>query len=329
MADPLIGGQAVIEGVMMKGPKNYAVALRLADGSIKTKSEPFVSFTTRNKLFGLPVIRGIVVFIEMMVLGIKVLTYSANEQIDEEEEAEKRKEAEARTEPEKKGDRGNFKHKKKKEQKKEELGTFALVSTLVIAFAFALFVFKFIPLWLTKLMVSFNIIGENRIIFNLIDGLIRITFFIIYVVLISLMKDVKRVFQYHGAEHKAVSCLENRLPLTVENVKKFSTKHPRCGTSFIFIVLIMFILVFSLVPIDLPTYLIFLIRLPLLLPIAGLSYEVLRVAGRYKDSALFKAISYPGMLIQNLTTKEPADDMVEVSIASLKLLLEKENIKTL
>ncbi|MBN1157679.1 DUF1385 domain-containing protein [Candidatus Woesearchaeota archaeon] len=284
----VLGGQAVIEGVMMKGRSSYAVAVRLQNGKIKTKTEKTKTLT-KNRILSFPVIRGIVTLVELMVVGMKVLAWSADQQLEPEQE--------------------------------EKLSGWSVFFTILLSFLFAFLIFKLLPLGITKLIFFRR---ENQLVFNIVDGLIRIFIFFIYIWTISLFKDIRRVFEYHGAEHKTVYCFEAGKKLTVENVKRFSTRHPRCGTSFIMIVLVVSILIFSLVPVKLPFYLLLLYRTPLLLPIAGVSYELLKISFRFKDNAFFKVLIFPGLLFQRITTREPDKSQIEVAIDSAKLLLKKE-----
>tara|TARA_Y100000310_G_C20686319_1_gene819255 strand:+ start:2205 stop:3062 length:858 start_codon:yes stop_codon:yes gene_type:complete len=283
----LLGGQAVIEGVMMKGKKHIAVAVRKGK-KIVTKKDAFVSLTKKNKFYGFPFIRGIVNIFDMMIIGVKSLDWSANQALDEEDE--------------------------------EEFSGWHLFISIVLAFGFALVLFKLIPLGITTYLFNKDAFG-SRIVFNIVDGLIRIGLFTAYLYLISLWKDVRILFQYHGAEHKAVSCYEAKKPLTVKNVQKFSTKHPRCGTSFIIFVFLIAILVFSLIPVKMPFWMLFLFRFILVFPIAGISYELLRYSALMRNDYFFKFIIAPGMWFQGITTNEPTNKQVEVSIAALKKVL--------
>ncbi len=284
----VLGGQAVIEGVMMKGKSRYAVSVRMPDRKIKTKTER-IKTLTKNKVLGTPVIRGIVTLIEMVVIGMKALTWSADQQLEPE--------------------------------KDEKLSGWSVFFTILLSFLFAFLIFKLIPLGITKLIFLNR---ENQFLFNIVDGLIRVIVFFLYIWTISFFRDIRRIFEYHGAEHKTVHCFEAGKKLTVGNVKGFSTRHPRCGTSFILIVLVVSILVFSLVSVKLPFYLLLLYSIPLILPIAGISYELLKLSFRFKDKAFFKILIFPGLLFQRITTREPNNRQIEVAIASAKMLLEKE-----
>lgn len=282
-----VGGQAVIEGVLMKNDDKIAIAVRKPNNKITVKKEKWRSSSKKLKFLGWPFIRGSVNLIEMMILGLKALNYSTNESMDEEE---------------------------------ENISGKSMAITMVFALLIALAVFKLLPLTVTRLLYN-NQIVNNAVFFNLIDGLIRITLFILYILAISLMSDVKRLFQYHGAEHKTVHCYEAGKPITVKNVKKFTTLHPRCGTSFLFIVLIIAIIVFSVVRIDLPFWLLFFYRIPLILPIAGIAYEILKITARFKENIFMKILITPGLWIQKITTREPDNKQIEVAIAAFKAVV--------
>lgn len=273
-----IGGQAVIEGVMLRSKDSYAIAVRTKQGNIKTKRFPFISITKKNKLLGLPLIRGIISTGEMLYLGMKSLIWST-EQAEEE-----------------------------KLTKKELTITIAISVILVIGFFIAL------PLILTK-----TIVNGNSFIFSLIDGLFRLGIFLGYVWGIGFLKDVKTLFKYHGAEHKVVNCYEDKKPLTFENLKKYKTIHPRCGTSFIFIVFILSIILFSFI--THPSWIVkFLERIILIPVIASLGYELLKLSAKLKNNQIIKIIIYPGLLFQKLTTKQPSNKQLEVAVASFKAL---------
>ena len=290
-----IGGQAVIEGVMIKTKKNLVIAVRKPNGKITAKKQKLKPLSEKIKFFGWPFIRGIVELIEILVIGVKALNYSANESID---------------------------------KKEEKITSKELVITFVIALGFAFLLFKFLPLLITKFIFNKGVIGSSRAIFNLIDGLLRISMFILYILIISRMKDVKRLFQYHGAEHKAVNCFEDGKKLTHENIKKYSTLHPRCGTSFIIIVLFVAILVFSIVKIDINFWLLLVLRVPLILPIAGLSYELLKLSDKFKNNPIFNSLLKPGLWLQRITTRQPTKKQIEVAILAVKNILRLEGVKT-
>lgn len=274
-----IGGQAVIEGVMMKSKRKLAVAVRKPNNKIVVKKQNLDSRLYRNIFFRIRFIRGIFILIETMVMGINALSYSANESID---------------------------------KKEEKLGKGAIAITIGVAALLAVGLFVVLPLFLTRLVTE-----SNGILFNLIDGVIRIGMFLAYIGGISLMKDVRRLFQYHGAEHKSVFCYESGKKLTVKNAKKFSCLHPRCGTTFIIIVLVLSIFLFSLI--TSPGWVAkLLIRLAFLPIIAGLSYEFIRWGSKHYDNPVVKVLVAPGLAMQLLTTREPDNKQIEVAIKALK-----------
>ncbi|MFA5141563.1 MAG: DUF1385 domain-containing protein [Candidatus Woesearchaeota archaeon] len=278
---PLIGGQAVIEGVMMKGPSHYAISVRTPKGKIKTKIESLKK--RRFKPFRWPIFRGFLGMIDMLILGIKSLEWSANQAEDEPQEM-------------------NWKE---------------FVILMIISIGFAVILFIVAPLFLTGLFTE-----SNGITFNIIDGIIRIIFFIIYLLAIGMMSDIKILFQYHGAEHKTVNCYEADQELTLENVKKFTTTHPRCGTSFILIVMVLSIAFFSIVTSD--SWLIkFATRLVFIPIIAGISYEIIHYSAKHKDNTYLNALISPGLLLQKLTTKEPDNKQLQVAITALKSVLDR------
>ncbi len=274
-----IGGQAVIEGVMMKNKDKIATAIR-KKGKIIVKKEKIRSLTEK-KLFKLPFIRGFIQLLEMMILGMKKLTWSANQQQDEGEEMTKKE----------------------------------IFISIFIAVIATILLFIILPYYLTKLVSD-----TEGIFFNLIDGLLRVMIFLLYVLAISFMNDVKRLFQYHGAEHKAVACYEAGKPLTPNNCKKYSRLHPRCGSSFIIIVLTISIIVFSLIVSDSNTIKI-LARVILIPVIAGISYEILKISAKFERFLFFKMIIAPGLWLQKMTTKEPTKKQLEVAIKALKSVI--------
>lgn len=294
-----IGGQAVIEGVMMKGPEDIAIAIRKPDNEIEIKKEKIDNVASRNKLFKLPFIRGIVGLVEAMIVGTKTLMYSAEfyeEDIEDESES--------------------FFEKVFKDKSETAEIIFSLLFSLLIVIV----VFMVGPMFLTSLVKK---TVKSPIVLNLIEGLIRIIFFLIYVIIISKIEDVGRVFEYHGAEHKTIHCYENEEELTIENVKKYPILHPRCGTSFLFMVMIVSVLVLSLFGWPNPVKR-FLIRLLMLPIIAGISYEINKIIGR--SNGIFAYIlSYPGLMLQKIATvREPDDEQIEVAIEALKGVLVKD-----
>ena len=291
-----IGGQAVLEGVMMRAPRALAIAVRKPNGEIVVKREQAPPLSERFPIVKLPILRGTVALFTSLVTGIKALNFSANEAIEEEVD-----------------EQGNT--------KKEELTSWALAGTMTFAFAFGIGLFFFLPLFLTKLLVP--IIGDGNIVFNLVDGVIRVIIFLIYIWGIARMKDIQRVFQYHGAEHKTIFAFENGEELTLDNVKKYSRLHPRCGTSFLLIVMLVSIAVFSLIPKAWPFVYKALSRVVLLPLIAGISYEFLKWSAKNDQHPLVKLVITPGLALQRLTTREPDDDQLEVAIRSVQEALEE------
>jgi len=285
-----IGGQAVIEGVMMKSRKKLSVAVRLPDRKISVRKERFVSLSERFAFLGWPFIRGFVSLIETMHIGMKTLIYSANMQLEEGEKA-------------------------------EPLSTGHVALSVLLAITFAIVLFKVLPLAVATLIARFTTLGQNRLMFNLVDGLVRICVFVSYVYLISLMKDMRRVFEYHGAEHKVIACYEAGKELTPKNAAMFTTVHRRCGTTFMIIVLLVAIVVFSVVPINLPFFLLLLVRLPLLIPIAAVSYELLKLGAKHKKNIILRALSAPGLWLQRITTREPTREQLEIAIAAIKAVI--------
>jgi uncharacterized protein YqhQ len=293
-----IGGQAVMEGVMMKNKDQYAVAVRKPDQDIVVEVKTYSGIIKSEKLKNTPIIRGVLNFIESMVLGISTLTFSAS--FFEEEETEKRKQMDEAT-------------KKKKE--KTEMGF-----TVAVSFVLAIAIFMILPYYLS--MVFQHYITSPTIL-ALVEGVIRLVIFVLYIVAISKMEDIQRVFMYHGAEHKCINCIEHGLELNIENVKKSSRQHKRCGTSFLLFVLVLSIIFFAFIRVD--SHVMRLVLRILLIPvIAGVSYEFIRLAGR-SDNKLVNMLSQPGLWLQNLTTREPDDSMIEVGIASVEAVFDWKN----
>lgn len=294
-----IGGEALIEGVMMRGPDDIAIAIRKPDGQIVVDKKPLKTLAKRNRIFKAPIIRGAVGIFESMVIGIKALMYSADF-VEIEEGAE-----------EKPSKFDMMLERIFGEKLKDVLVYFSLILGLIVGIG----LFMLLPNYLAWLM-HFDKNGQGRIFYNLFEGIIRIIIFLGYIILVSKMKDIQRVFEYHGAEHKTIHCYENDEELTVENVKKYSTKHPRCGTAFLFVVMIISIFVFSLVGIGSLWYNI-LTRIILIPLVAGISYEIIKISGRSK-SKIMRIFCAPGLALQSFTTKEPDDSQIEVAIESLK-----------
>ncbi len=289
---------------MMKNGDKYAVAVRKPDQEIEVKVVDYVSVGSRSAFFRIPIIRGVVNFIESLVIGVKTLMYSASFYDEEEDSADSKKES---------------KPKKKEltpEQQKRS-DDLAMYGTVAFSLVFAIALFMMLPAFIGELIGR---VIDSRVLMSAIEGVIRLVIFLGYVALISLMKDIQRVFMYHGAEHKTINCFEAGVPLTPENVKKYSRYHKRCGTSFLFIVMIVSIIVFMFI--DAPTtWLRLLIRLLLVPVIAGISYEFIMFAGR-SDSWISNVLSAPGKWVQRLTTREPDLDMIEVAIASVEAVID-------
>lgn len=304
--DFAVGGQAVIEGVMMRSPNFIAVAVRKKNKSIKVKNYPFCSLTAKIRLLKIPIVRGIVNLFEMMAMGMRALNFSANEYADD------------------------FETEEEKTEEKKKNPTFEIVVAIfsfVISFAIAIFLFKFVPLAITEWLRSvFPFIAKHYIIFNLIDGLIRILIFIGYIFALSIMKSFRRIFEYHGAEHKSIYAYEKGLALTAENAKKQSRFHPRCGTSFIVIVFLISIAIYTLIPRN-PVFLLNLSQRLALLPlIAGICYEILKWSAKHRENSIVKLLVAPGLWTQRITTKEPDDSQLEVALKALRKTLEMEKL---
>lgn len=286
--ETLVGGQAVVEGVMMRAPHSYCVAVRKPDGAIVTDASPVAKPSERNRLWGLPVFRGVATLGQAMYLGIRALKFSASAALEETSEP----------------------------AKSRQIPGWVMALNLAFSFGFFIFLYKFVPLWLaTRLEASFPAL-EGRVAFNLTDGLLRIAIFVAFLVLISRWRDIRRVFEYHGAEHKVVFNFESGLPVTVQNAQKFTTYHPRCGTSFLLVVMLVAIVVYTLVPFE--SFLMKFASRVLLLPlIAGVSYEAIRYSARHRQG-LLAALTAPGLWLQRITTLPPTDDQTEVAIRALE-----------
>lgn len=324
-----IGGQAVIEGVMMRSPNAFVVAVRKPDGSIRLRRDQWYGLSKKLDFLKKPFLRGILMLVETMANGLVSLNYSANIAMAEEEREKALK-------------KGKTLEEFEAGQKKKEKVDIATFLTMAVSFSFGIGLFVFAPH-----MIAFGIgdlLGQNWTLdsfsFHAVDGAVKALIFIAYIWGISFMKDVYRVFQYHGAEHKSIATFEAGLELNVENAKKFTTLHPRCGTSFVFflilISIILFSAVFTLFPIgaNLPSILrhvvAVLFKVALMLPVAGISYELIKASGRCSDQWWARAMAAPGMLLQKLTTKEPDDMQLEVALSSIKAVLfleEKYNLK--
>ncbi len=286
----LVGGQAVIEGVMMRVPGAYATAVRDPEGTVHVDRHGFKSITERSNFWNKPIFRGMAGLFEAMKMGMATLQWSADIAIPEEKD------------------------------KKPNKFLDSLSSLFAILLAVTLFMIA--PMWITTKLLD---VEREAVAFNMISGLFRITFFVLYLFLISLMKDVGRLFQYHGAEHRVVYNFESGKNVDIQNAQSFPTQHPRCGTSFMFIVLLSAIIVFSIIDtvvmaitgfISLPIRL--MVHLPLIPLVAGVSYEVIKITARNGGSLLFRMLRAPGLWLQNITTRKPEDDMVDVAITALK-----------
>lgn len=297
-----VGGQAVMEGIMMRNGDDYAVAVRKPDKTIEVKKFEYKSAKKTKGIRKIPFIRGVFNFVDSLYLGMNTLMYSASFFEEEEEE-----DISGMTEEEK----AEYERKKAKEEKAWMGGTVVVSILLAVALFFAL------PFFLSGL---FRKVISSDIVIALLEGLIRITIFVGYIWLISRNKEIKRVFMYHGAEHKCINCIEQGLELSVENVKKSSKQHKRCGTSFLLIVMLVSIIFFLFIRVD-SRILRLVLRLLLIPVIAGVSYEVIRLAGRF-DNWFVNIISKPGLLMQRLTTAEPDEDMIEVGIASVEAIFD-------
>lgn len=298
-----IGGQAVMEGVMMQNKDTYAVAVRKPDHEIDVKVSKRKNSKTLDAVRKIPILRGVVSFVDSLYLGMSTLMYSASFFEDEDDEgalASKKKEKE---------------EKLTAEEKKQENAM--LGGTVVLSIVIALALFFALPYFLSGF---FKKVISSQMLIAFIEGVIRLAIFLGYIAIISLTPDIKRTFMYHGSEHKCINCIEHGLPLTVENVRKSSKHHKRCGTSFLLIVMLISILFFMFIRVD-SKPLQLLLRLVLIPVIAGVSYEFIRLAGRY-DNPVVNMLSVPGLLMQRMTTKEPDDEMIEVGIASVEAVFD-------
>lgn len=298
-----IGGQAVMEGVMMRNGDRYAVAVRKPDHEIEVNVKEYKGIGGNTIWKKVPLVRGVISFIDSLVLGMSTLMYSASFFEDEEEEQPEGKKRQKRTEE----------TKESQEAKQKALMTGVVIFSVVLAVA----IFMILPYYMSTL---FQKVTDSQTVVAVMEGVLRLVIFIGYLLLISRMKDIQRVFMYHGAEHKCINCIEHGLDLNVENVRISSKEHKRCGTSFLMFVVIISIILFLFIRVDSHT-LRLVIRLLLVPVIAGVSYEVLRLAGRY-DNPVINILSKPGMWMQGLTTKEPDDEMIQVGIASVEAVFD-------
>lgn len=298
-----IGGQAVIEGVMMRSPHFIAVAVRKPNRQIIIRNKPYSGISSRFPFLRKPILRGVATLIESMSQGIDALSYAGQMAMEEEQEA-------------------------------QETSSWAITLSMIVAFLFGMGLFVVLPHFLTALLTT-----PSSPLFHLLDGVLKMIILLSYMYLIALMKDIHRVFQYHGAEHKTIYAFEAGEDLTVENAKKYTTLHPRCGTSFLLFLVLISILVFSVIfPVLHLTNLssvpflnhVFMVLMKILLmfPVAGLSYEFIKLSAAHLDHPFFRAVVWPGMLLQKLTTREPTDDQLEVALASLRQVLLAEGAPT-
>lgn len=358
--DLIVGGQAVMEGVMMRTPSAYAIACRKKDGTIVKTAEALPKWSDKYKWLNLPVLRGGATLIQSMALGVKALNFSAQiaHEDMEAEEAEKARAKELQTEKAYVDGTNDPNFTKapvkvimpEKEKKADKSQTAGAVGSIIFALFFNVLLFVVAPLLLTNVLFIalgwaqspliaadsswlqtikayiWEIKPDSWILFNLIDGLIRMLFFVIMIFSMSYLKDIRRVFEYHGAEHKTVFTWEKGLELTPQNAKLQSRQHPRCGTSFLMVVMLVAIVLFSVIKFD-AMWLNLVVRIALMPLVAGLSYEVIRYAAKKESSAIFKAMTLPGIWLQNITTQEPDEDQLEVAIESLKESLKFEPIE--
>jgi uncharacterized protein YqhQ len=310
--DFAVGGQAVIEGVMMRSPNHISIAVRKQNDEIKVDKRPYKTLTQKFKLLNLPLLRGVINLFEMMIIGMKAINFSANESLEEEGDAERKR-----------------KMSKRQKTLATVFETFMMIFSFIVAIALSITLFKMIPLWVTTFFEGkTQFIKENYIIFNLIDGILKMTIFLFYIYVLSLAKSFRRVFEYHGAEHKSIFTYEQKKELSIENAKKQTRFHPRCGTSFILIVFITSILVYTFVPKQDDFWINLSLRLAFLPLIAGISYEYLKFSAKHTNRILVKILSAPGLWFQRLTTKEPDEKQLEVGLKSLKEALAMENKTT-
>ena len=294
--ETLVGGQAVLEGVMMRSPHAWAIAVRKPDGEVATHSEPIERPSEKHKWMGWPIVRGVMTLGYAMSLGFRALRFSANVALDQVPTDEK--------------------------GKKLEISGWLATVNIVLSLGFFIFMYKFLPLLAATELKRINPVFGGRILFNLVDGIVRLALFLFFIFGTSLMKDIRRVYQYHGAEHKTVFAFENHDPLETGAVQKYSTYHPRCGTSFLMTVMIISILIYTLVP-AVTFWGKFGARIALLPVIAGLSYEIIRYAAKHRGS-LFALMTAPGLWLQRITTQPPDDTQVQCAITALDQAMDLE-----
>lgn len=301
-----IGGQAVIEGIMMRGPEKTAVAVRKPDGEIIIDEK---ENKIKNGIRKIPLVRGVFAFVDSMVIGIQALMFSAN--FYEEDGSPKKEKKET------------AKNEKDKEEKKEteEMPGWMMALTVLASVALSVGLFIALPNLIAGFLVPMGEDNGNVILYNLVESIVKVVIFLGYLLLVSRMKDIQRVFEYHGAEHKTIFCYEHGEELNVKNVKKFQRFHPRCGTSFLLFVIIISILVFSMIGRFESKILNMVVRIALLPIVAGISYEIIRFAGKHTEDKWISWLNKPGMWLQRLTTREPDEKQIEVAIQALKAVL--------
>ena len=299
----LVGGQALIEGVMMRSPGAYGIAVRKPDGTLALKRGKVTALGRRYPFLKLPVLRGIAVLFQSLAIGIRALNFSAEQAVVEE-----------------------AKDGKDDRKTSGDISGWAIAGSMVMGLGLGIVVFLLLPLWLTQLSERYLFGPLSGVAFNLLDGGLRGVLFLLYLWLISRMKDIHRVFMYHGAEHKVVFTWEDKAPLTVEAARTRSRFHPRCGTSFLLFVLLVSVVLFAFIPKTAPFLVKFGGRLLLMPLVAGLSYEVLRLSAKLRSFPIFAAVVAPGLALQKITTQEPADDMLEVAIVALEEALREDGL---
>jgi uncharacterized protein YqhQ len=292
--ETLVGGQAVMEGVMMRAPHSYCVAVRKPNGEVITDEKALARISEKYPLFKYPILRGLGTLAQAMSLGIKALRFSANAALDD-------------------GAPG---------KKPMEISSWAMTLNLMFSLGFFIFLYKFVPLWLATKLGTVYHAAEGHIAINIVDGVLRLAIFLGFLALVSRMKDIRRVFEYHGAEHRVVFNYESGNPVTVENAQRFTTFHPRCGTSFLLVVMVISMVMYALMPVE-GFVGRFAIRIALLPVIAGLSYELIRFAAK-RQGSLLAALTSPGLWLQRITTKEPSDEQTAIAIRALDGAMELE-----
>ena len=291
-----VGGQAVIEGVMMRSPTFYATAVRTPQGRIVIQKIRYMGLTHRFKWLNIPIVRGALSLIETLWIGIQSLSYSASQAMEEEEE-------------------------KKSTRKGRLASSLSIAGSILFALAAGFLLFFFIPLWLTELLPV-----ENSILFNLVDGVFRLAIFLGYILLISRWKEMRRIFQYHGAEHKTIYAFEDGKDLSAEGARQYSTLHPRCGTSFLLVVMLVSVVVFAFLGRP-ETWNDRLLRFAMIPLIGGIAFEFIKLSGKERFARYFRFAILPGLTLQRVTTKEPSDDMLEVAVAALDACLDYQSVK--